>query len=468
MISTLGNDFGDDNDALLSKSEASSTLIIDAVNKILAKALVEKVSEIHVEPQEEFMRIRMRKDGVLQEYFQLPKKVVPAITARFKFISDMDIAEQRQPQFSRIRRTFQGRIVDFLVDSLPSLYGERICLKILDKSIPPIGLDNLITDPDTLALVREAASHPSGLIIVTGPSGSGKSSTLYSILAERNEPGINIITIEDPIELALPGINQCQVIRDKHLTSYVLLRAVLGQRPDIILVGETRDRETAKTALEAALRGNLVLTAFYNNHAVGVIARLDEMGCEPFMVSGTLLGILAQRLVRRVCDRCRIAYNPTLEELARYGLSASQEVDIVFYKANTIHGNQRQEMGDKLCEKCHGSGYDGRVGVYEFLKVTERIKALIVQGANTERIKEAAVEEGMVSLLAYSLNLVRQGYTTFEELERVAFMDSGLEAELKAKRKNYLTCQGCDAGLQLEWLDCPYCMMPRFPSLSIN
>jgi len=438
--------------------------VIKAVNIILAKALSEKVSDIHVEPQEEFMRIRMRKDGVLQEYFRFPKQVVQGITARFKIIANLDIAERRQAQDGRIRRVFEGRTVDFRVNSLPSRYGEKIVLRILDSSSTQLGLGLLISDQETLALVRETASRPFGLILVTGPTGSGKSTSLYSILAEKNDPAINICTAEDPIEYALPGITQVQVIREKDLTFSNILRAFLRQDPDVMLVGETRDKETAKTALEAALTGHLVLTTLHTNDAAGAIARLDEMGVEPFMVSAALLGVLAQRLMRRVCDKCCIPYQPTALELGRYGLSASQEVDLTVYKANTIPVEQRKELAeqDQLCKKCGGLGYKGRVGVYEFLKNTERLQTLITQGAPTEQIKEAAVEEGMKTLLAYSLQLVREGATTFEEVERVTFTDSGLEAELKAKRKQGLTCKTCQAELKPEMLDCPYCLTPRF------
>lgn len=438
--------------------------VIKAVNIILAKALSEKVSDIHVEPQEEFMRIRMRKDGVLQEYFRFPKQVVQGITARFKIIANLDIAERRQAQDGRIRRVFEGRTVDFRVNSLPSRYGEKIVLRILDSSSTQLGLGLLISDQETLALVRETASRPFGLILVTGPTGSGKSTSLYSILAEKNDPAINICTAEDPIEYALPGITQVQVIREKDLTFSNILRAFLRQDPDVMLVGETRDKETAKTALEAALTGHLVLTTLHTNDAAGAIARLDEMGVEPFMVSAALLGVLAQRLMRRVCDKCCIPYQPTALELGRYGLSASQEVDLTVYKANTIPVEQRKELAeqDQLCKKCGGLGYKGRVGVYEFLKNTERLQTLITQGAPTEQIKEAAVEEGMKTLLAYSLQLVREGATTFEEVERVTFTDSGLEAELKAKRKQGLTCKTCEAELKPEMLDCPYCLTPRF------
>jgi type IV pilus assembly protein PilB len=322
----------------------------------------------------------------------------------------------------------------------------------------------LITDQDTLQMVREMANKPFGLILVTGPTGSGKSTTLYSMLAERNDPGVNISTAEDPIEYSLAGITQVQVLREKGMDFASILRSFLRQDPDVILVGETRDKETAKTAIEAALTGHLVLTTLHTNDAAGAIARLDEMGVEPFMVSGALLGVLAQRLMRRVCSDCRVPYYPTSAELARFGLSASSEGEITLYQSNTLLPEQMQEARGKgaLCKKCNGVGYKGRVGVYEVMRVSERLQTLINEGAPTERIKETAVEEGMTTLLSYSLNLVQQGYTTLEEVERVTFTDSGLESELKAKRKSSLSCRTCHAELQQEWLDCPYCMTPRF------
>jgi type IV pilus assembly protein PilB len=229
-------------------------------------------------------------------------------------------------------------------------------------------------------------------------------------------------------------------------------------------VGETRDKETAKTAIEAALTGHLVLTTLHTNDAAGAIARLDEMGVEPFMVSGALLGVVAQRLMRRVCSDCCIPYAPTTEELARFGLSASKDVELTLYKANSLQPEEAQEAKakGKLCSKCNGIGYKGRCGVYEVMRVTEQLQNLITKGAPGERIKEAAVEEGMKTLLAYSLELVLQGNTTLEEVERVTFTDSGLEAELKAKRKSSLECKNCYAELKQEWLECPYCTTPRF------
>ncbi|MBN3869188.1 MULTISPECIES: GspE/PulE family protein [unclassified Nostoc] len=444
---------------------AEDAPVINLVNRILAKALHEGVSDIHIEPQEENLRIRFRKDGILMEAFPpLPKKIIPAVTARFKIISNLDIAERRIPQDGRIRRLFEGRKVDFRVSTLPSRYGEKVVLRILDNSSTQLGLNKLITDPETLQIVQDMVSRPFGLILVTGPTGSGKTTSLYSALSEKNDPGINISTVEDPIEYSLPGITQVQVIREKGLDFATALRAFLRQDPDVLLVGETRDKETAKTAIEAALTGHLVLTTLHTNDAPGAIARLGEMGIEPFMVSSSLIGVLAQRLVRRVCSECRIPYTPTVQELARYGLSASSDVEVTFYKANTLTLDAIAEAKTKnqLCPKCNGGGYKGRCGVYEVMRVTENLQTLINEDAPTERIKEVAIEEGMKTLLSYSLDLVREGSTTLEEVERVTFTDTGLEAELKAKRKTGLTCLTCDATLKPEWLDCPYCMTCRF------
>jgi type IV pilus assembly protein PilB len=446
-------------------ADAEAAPIIALVNKILIKALQMAVSDIHIEPQEESLRVRFRKDGVLREAFEpFPKKIIPAVVARFKIIALLDIAERRAPQDGRIRRIYDGRKVDFRVNTLPSRYGEKVVLRILDNSATQLGLDKLISDETSLQIVQDMVKRPFGLILVTGPTGSGKTTTLYSALAERNEPGVNISTAEDPIEYSLPGITQVQVIREKGMDFAAILRAFLRQDPDVILVGETRDRETAKTAIEAALTGHLVLTTLHTNDAAGAIARLDEMGVEPFMVSGALLGVVAQRLVRKVCDECRIPYKPSPEELSRFGLTGSNDAQLTLYKANTLSNPEIQEAKERnqLCQKCNGVGYKGRLGVYEVMRVTETLQTLITEGAPTERIKEVAVEEGMQTLLAYSLDLVRKGLCTLEEIERVTFTDTGLEAELKAKRKSSLTCRTCGAEMQQDWFDCHYCMTPRF------
>ncbi|ASC69945.1 Type 4 fimbrial assembly protein PilB [Halomicronema hongdechloris C2206] len=461
-LGTIAEEEADLGEAL---KDAGAAPVIALVNKILVKALQENASDIHVEPQEDHLRVRFRKDGVLREALpKMPKKIIPAVTARFKIIAELDIAERRVPQDGRIRRAFQNRKVDFRVSTLPSRFGEKVVLRILDNTSTQLGLDNLITDAETLKVVQEMVSRPYGLILVTGPTGSGKTTTLYSALAERNSPTINISTAEDPIEYTLAGITQVQVLREKGMDFASILRAFLRQDPDVILVGETRDPETAKTAIEAALTGHLVLTTLHTNDAAGAIARLDEMGVESFMVSSALIGVLAQRLMRRVCTNCRIAYSPSVEDLARFGLTASRESEITFYKANTLSPEQitAANQNGTLCRQCQGGGYSGRVGVYEVMRITENLQKLISEGAPTEQIKELAVDEGMQTLLAYSLNLVRQGYTTLEEVERVTFSDTGLESELKARRRASLTCSNCGAGLKPEWLDCPYCLTSRF------
>ncbi|MEO0410077.1 MAG: GspE/PulE family protein, partial [Cyanobacteria bacterium P01_A01_bin.135] len=375
-------------DSALQDAEAKP--IISLVNKMLIKALQSDVSDIHVEPQDDALRVRYRKDGVLREAFEpLPKKIVPSVTARIKIMADLDIAERRIPQDGRIRRRFDNRTIDFRVSTIPTRYGEKVCLRILDKS-DEFGLDALVSDDATLQTLKDMISRPFGLILVTGPTGSGKTTTLYSALAERNTPEININTVEDPIEYSLPGITQVQVIREKGIDFASILRSFLRQDPDVILVGETRDQETAKTAIEAALTGHLVMTTLHTNDAASAIARLVEMGVEPFMLSGSLLGVLAQRLVRRVCDKCRQAYTPSAEELARFGLNHNEGFNRTFYRANVLSVEQiqaAQEQGS-LCSKCGGSGYKGRCGVYEVMRMTDTLENLISDGAPTERIKE--------------------------------------------------------------------------------
>ena len=450
---SLAND-AIDLEASLNDAEASP--VVALVDRILLQAMSVSASDIHVEPQQTGLRLRYRQDGVLQQYIEpLPARLIPAVTSRFKILSDMDIAERRQAQDGRIRRRYKDQTIDFRVNTLPSRFGEKICLRLLDSNATQLGLDKLISDPQALALVRDLGSKPFGMILVTGPTGSGKSTTLYSLLAERNDPGINISTVEDPIEYTLPGITQCQVNREKDFDFATALRAFMRQDPDVLLVGETRDLETAKTAIEAALTGHLVLSTLHANDASSTIARLDEMGVEPFMVSASLIGIISQRLLRRVCDNCKEAYRPDELELGRFGLMASRETNVTFFKA---HHPEQQET---ICPNCKGSGYRGRVGVYEVLRVHEDMATAISRGATTDVIRQLALESGMVTLLGYSLELVRQGLTTLEEVGRMILTDSGLESERRARALSTMTCEGCGAGLQEGWLECPYCLRER-------
>ena len=443
-----------DLEASLQDAEASP--VVALVDRILLQAMSVSASDIHVEPQQKGLRLRYRQDGVLQQYVEpLPSRLIPAVTSRFKILADLDIAERRQAQDGRIRRRYRDRVVDFRVNTLPSRFGEKICLRLLDSSATQLGLDNLISNPTTLDLVRELGSKPFGMILVTGPTGSGKSTTLYSLLAERNDPGINISTVEDPIEYTLPGITQCQVNREKGFDFATALRAFMRQDPDVLLVGETRDLETAKTAIEAALTGHLVLSTLHANDAPSTVARLDEMGVEPFMVSAALIGIVSQRLMRRVCSSCRKPYRPDEQELGRFGLMASRESEVTFFRAHHHDGR------GQACAHCKGSGYKGRIGVYEVLRMNEELATAVSSGATTDVIRQLALESGMVTLLGYSLDLVRQGETTLEEVGRMILTDSGLESERRARALSTMTCKGCGAGLQESWLECPYCLAPR-------
>lgn len=437
-------------------NDADRSPVINLVDRILMQALHLGASDIHVEPQQAGLQLRFRQDGVLQTSIEpLPSRLVPAVTSRFKIMADLDIAERRVAQDGRIRRRFQNRTVDFRVNCLPSRFGEKVVLRLLDSSATQLGLDKLITSESTLELVRTLGSKPFGMILVTGPTGSGKSTTLYSLLAERNDPGINISTVEDPIEYTLPGITQCQVNREKGFDFSQALRAFMRQDPDVLLVGETRDLETAKTAIEAALTGHLVLTTLHCNDAPSAIARLDEMGVEPFMVSASLIGIVSQRLLRRVCPDCRIPYHPKAEELGRFGLMTSNEEGVTFFKAH------HQEGHPDACPTCQGSGYKGRVGVYEVLRMNEEMAAAVAKGATTDMVRQLALESGMKTLLGYSLDLVREGRTTLEEVGRMVLTDAGLESERRARALSTLTCSGCGGGLQEGWLECPYCLTPR-------
>jgi len=440
-----------------SVSGATASPVVSLVDRILIEAIDCGASDIHVEPQEQSLQVRFRLDGVLQKHFEdLPQTLVPAVTSRFKIMADLDIAERRLPQDGRIRRLYKGRKRDFRVSTLPSRHGEKVVMRLLDSSATQLDLDTLITSPAARALVRDIGARPFGMILVTGPTGSGKSTTLYSLLAERNEPGINISTVEDPIEYSLPGITQTQVNRDKGLDFSTALRAFMRQDPDVLLVGETRDLETAKTAIEAALTGHLVLTSLHCNDAPSAIARLEEMGVEPFMVSASLLGIVSQRLLRRVCSSCRESARPTPQELSRFGLLAHAETNVTFFRARTtVPGSPGS------CPSCQGAGYKGRVGVYEVLRMNEALATATAKRASTDQLRRLALEHGMKSLLGYGLDLVREGHTTLEEVDRVLLTDSGLESEQRVRALNSVTCRGCAAGLRDEWLECPYCLTSR-------
>ena len=452
----VSDDPGQVEDLEGSSRDSGASPVMSLVDRILIEALTSGASDIHVEPQEDRLLVRLRQDGVLRTLDSLPRTLTPAVTSRLKIMADLDIAERRLPQDGRIRRNFRGRTMDFRVSTLPSRHGEKVVLRLLDSSATQLGLDTLITDSRARASLREMGGKPFGMILVTGPTGSGKSTTLYALLSERNDPGINIATVEDPIEYSLQGITQTQVNREKGYDFATALRAFMRQDPDVLLVGETRDLETARTAIEAALTGHLVLTTLHCNDAASAFARLDEMGVEPFLVSASLLGVISQRLLRRLCPDCRVPYHPDHGELARFGLVASDESSVSFFAPLTCHGADGER-----CPTCHGMGYAGRVGVYEVLQMTETFSSAVAKRASTDVLRRLALENGMKTLLGYGLDLVRQGLTSLEEVERMLLTDTGLESERRARAMSSLTCRGCGGGLQDEWLECPYCLRVR-------
>jgi type IV pilus assembly protein PilB len=385
---------------LMSASEDAP--IIRLANSVLGLAIKKGASDIHVEPMEKDVLIRYRIDGVLQTVQNLPKKVQLGLISRLKIISKLDISEKRMPQDGRISVNMEGRPIDFRVSTVPAKWGEKVCLRILDKTNTTLGLEKVVVHEPTLKLIRELINAPYGIMYVTGPTGSGKTTTLYSALAEINDPGYNISTAEDPIEYDLAGINQIQANKDIQLDFARILRAFLRQDPDIILVGETRDKETAHIAVEAALTGHLVFTTLHTNSAAGAFTRLNEMGIEPFLVSSSTIGVMAQRLARRVCQKCKEPYQPDDATCDYMGVE----------RGSTLYKG-------KGCEACNGKGVKGRVGIYEVMKMNAELRQMVAKGALTEDIHNAALRLGMWDLKKYAAWLLKEGLTNVEEVLQV-------------------------------------------------
>ncbi len=389
-------------DLMTASSEAP---IVRLANSILGLAIQQGASDIHVEPMEQEVTVRFRVDGALQVVQKLPKKVQLGLVSRMKILSKLDIAEKRMPQDGRISVSMEGRPIDFRVSTVPGKWGEKICLRILDRSNTRLGLDALIGHAPTLALLRALIAEPHGIVYVTGPTGSGKTTTLYSALAEINAPDINISTAEDPIEYDLPGVTQIQVNSDIGLDFASVLRAFLRQDPDVLLVGETRDKETARTAVEAALTGHLVFTTLHTNSAAAAFVRLTDMGVEPFLISTSTLGVVAQRLARRLCSHCKEPYAAEESACEFLGLE----------KGTTLYQG-------KGCPECNGRGVRGRVGIYEVMKIDAELRKMVARQTLTEEIHECAVAHGMVDLKAYATQLLLDGETSLEEVMQVVHM----------------------------------------------
>jgi type IV pilus assembly protein PilB len=395
-----------DLDRLASDSEDAP--VIKIVNLILAQAVKEKASDIHIEPFQKSLKLRYRVDGELMMAESPPKALQLAITSRIKILAGLNIAERRVPQDGRFRIKVMGKEIDLRISILPTAHGEKIVIRILDKSSLTANIDLMGLDEATLGKFRKAIDAPHGMILVTGPTGSGKTTTLYSVLHELNSPQYNIVTVEDPIEYELVGINQVAVRNDIGLDFASALRSILRQDPDIVMVGEIRDNETADIAVKAALTGHQVLSTLHTNDAAGAITRLDDMGIEPFLISSSILMSCAQRLVRRVCTNCREEFVPEPEMFEKLG--HKEDKAVTFY-----HG-----VG---CDRCKHRGYLGRVALIEALPVSEAIRRLIIKRASAAVIKNQAVSEGMKTLRMVGLEKAQEGITTLEEIWRVTSED---------------------------------------------
>ena len=380
--------------------------IIRLVNSMLFQAVKRRASDIHIEPFERELVVRYRIDGILYNVLTPPKRVQNSIISRVKIMAGMDIAERRLPQDGRIRVKIAGRDIDIRVSVIPTTHGERVVMRLLDKTSLMLDLDDIGLSGEKLELFSKMITRSNGIILVTGPTGSGKTTTLYAALNRINFPDKNIITVEDPIEYQIKGIGQMQVNPKINLTFASGLRSILRQDPDVIMVGEIRDTETAEIAIQASLTGHLVFSTLHTNDAAGAVTRLLDMGIEPFLVSSSVCGILAQRLVRVLCDNCRIPYNPSKEELTELGLNYRILGEKVFFKSNG-------------CSKCMGTGFKGRTGIFELFVVDDEIQPLIMQKADSNILKKVAIKNGMTTLKQDGAEKVIQGITTVEEVLRV-------------------------------------------------
>ncbi len=391
---------------------AGETAVIQMVNGIFAQAVRDGASDIHIEPYERDVKIRVRVDGMLSDLMRPPKRMHAALISRIKILGEgMNIAERRLPQDGRIKITIAGRQIDVRVSIVPTVYGERAVMRILDKGTAMLGLPELGMQADLLEKFRKVISLPHGIILATGPTGSGKSTSLYASLQEIWSPTTNILTIEDPVEYQVPGISQIQVRANIGLTFASGLRSIVRQDPDVIMVGEIRDHETAEIAIHAALTGHLVFSTLHTNDAAGAITRLLDMGVEPYLVASSLIGVIAQRLVRRVCTNCGAPEDPKPDSLRAIGITPH---DI------QAHGGADFRRG-KGCDKCQGSGYRGRQGLYELLIIDEPIRRMTVERASSGVMKAHAIQaQGMRTLLGDGRNMVMAGKTTPEEVLRVS------------------------------------------------
>src|SRR5438445_8601749 len=383
--------------------------VIRLVNLLVESAIAAEASDIHIEPFEDTLRVRYRIDGILFDQESPPPRLRDAVTSRIKLMAEMNIAERRLPQDGRIRVSLHGRRVDIRVSTIPTVHGESIVMRLLDRASVFLPLEKLGFGADTLKHFEALIQRPHGILLVTGPTGSGKTTTLYAALEKINSPDRKILTIEDPVEYQLKGVNQIHVKPKIGLSFATGLRHIVRQDPDVILIGEIRDLETAEIAIQAALTGHLVFSTLHTNDAPGAITRLQDMGVEPYLVASVLSGVLAQRLVRRICQSCRVLDAPDPGDLLAIGVADGHGVEL---------------FRGEGCEACRKTGYKGRVGIYELFIITEEIRSLILRKASTGEIRRVAVEQGMVTLREDAWAKARSGFATIEEILRVTQEDS--------------------------------------------
>jgi type IV pilus assembly protein PilB len=416
-------------------ASAETAPIIDLVDLVIKSALKSRASDVHIEPTEHNVVVRHRLDGLLKEVMDLPKWVHEGLVARIKIMGGMDIAEKRLPQDGRVRATAEdGQEVDFRASTLRTIFGEKVVLRVLDhrKGVPP--LEELGFSASTLEQLKFFLRHQHGMILVVGPTGSGKTTTLCSALTSVRSERTNIITIEDPVEYQIPGVNQTQINDKIKLTFASALRSILRQDPDVVLIGEIRDQETARIAMQAAQTGHLVLSTLHTDDAPSCVTRLMDIGIEPYVSASALIGVIAQRLMRRLCTHCRRPYTPDAETLRALNVGDAEAATLTFYRAAG-------------CDHCNNTGYRGRVGIYEIMHVNDKLRRAIAQRGNEAQLRDAALASGMTSLGEDGLAKVKAGVTTPEELLRV----------VTEVRETRATCPGCGVGVAPDFVVCPAC-----------
>ncbi len=409
--------------------------IIRMVNTIIFNAVKNRASDIHIEPRAKSVIVRERVDGLLSDVMDLPKWVQGAVTSRIKVLSKMDIAEKRIPQDGRIKIRIDDREVDLRISVLPIQFGESIVIRILDIQSTVLGMVDIGLADKDYQRMKELVEKPQGMVLITGPTGSGKTFTLYGAVNHIKSEIINIISLEDPIEYELAGMKQVSVNEKTGLTFAYGLRSVLRQDPDVIMVGEMRDTETANIAVQASLTGHLVLSTLHTNTAVAAVMRLKNMGVEPYLIASSVNGIVAQRLLRRLCDKCKVPYTPENEDLARLGLDKSSIENIRFYKGTG-------------CDACNHTGYRGRIGTFEVMVFDKLVRELVADDAAEEEILKAALDGGMRYMSQDGIDKVKQGLTSIEEVLRVLFVQ---------EEKGVRVCRNCSQSVRLDFLNCPYC-----------